>query len=251
MNDFTDKYNANLSLANLPKFQNYSVALEQGLKDYIADAKVNTDEAKKLESQRALATILLLCYFFVIVILTLIGFLIKNENMVMVLGLITFISIPGVIVFDGYIAKFFFYYGDLCHSVNKAMYKSEFPVPNKALGYYVNCLEKETKFNLYIINNQFYKFQNSEYRPEDEDSLKLQKDLDKLIKCEAVYKVIPSIEDNFCSSGIDWFYSMIQLFVWLIVALIALGVAIGRIEILVWRKKKEIESMIENMEAVY
>ena len=74
------------------------------------------------------------------------GYFCKLQNFVMVLGLLTFISIPLILVFDGYMAKFFFYYGDLCNSVNGAMYKAEFPVPNKALGFYVNCLETNTKF---------------------------------------------------------------------------------------------------------
>ncbi|MCQ2815778.1 MAG: hypothetical protein MJ252_00780 [archaeon] len=131
------------------------------------------------------------------------------------------------------------------------MYKGEFPVPGQALGYYVNCLERDVKFNLYIINNQLYKFQNGEKelpKPDEADATRLQNDLNKLINCEAVYKVVPTLENEFCKKGINWMYLVIQLFIWLLVSMIFLGVAIGRIEILVWRKKKEIESMMESME---
>lgn len=207
-----------------------------------------------------------LIYFMLIIFLTLIGYLCKVEKLVMVLGLLTFLTIPGIIVFDGYIAKYFFVYGDLCTAVNHAMYRQEFPVAGKAFGYYVNCLERETKLNLYIMSHKIYQFDQSPYRPPapdpDEEETpeytqykylygNLTLDLDDLKNCKSVYEVVPVFEEKLCKSSIDWLLTTVKLHVWLIIALTALGVAIGRVEILIWRKNKEIESMMEKMEAVY
>lgn len=194
------------------------------------------------------------------------GYLCKVEKLVMVLGLLTFLTIPGIIVFDGYIAKYFFIYGDLCSSVNHAMYQQEFPVAGKAFGYYVNCLERETKLNLYIMSHKIYEFDQSSYRPPAPEQNQtespeytqykylfgnLTNDIDNLKDCISVYQVVPKFELHLCKSSIDWLLTTVKLHIWLIIAVIALGVAIGRVEILVWRKNKEIESMMEKMEAVY
>ena len=128
------------------------------------------------------------------------------------------------------------------------MYKGEFPVPGQALGYYVNCLKSDVKINLFIINKKLYDLEEKKMAPDTGVMQELQKGLNRLVYCEAVYKVVPTLESKFCKKGIDWMYTNVQLFIWLMVAMVFLGVAIGRIEILVWRKKKEIESMMESME---
>lgn len=249
---FTEKYEANLTAAHITNFTNYSIALQDGLKKYASVSESNVEDAISLETGRSVGTILFLVYFLLIVLLTVIGYFFQKENLVMVLGLLTFITIPGIIVFDGYIAKFFFYYGDLCTSVNRAMYKGEFPVANKAFGYYVNCLERDTKLNLYIINYKLYEFNHTEYKPVNDtlyDTIGVE--LDDLVNCKVVKEVVPQFEYNMCKESIDWLLTMVKILVWLIVALIALGVAIGRVEVVIWRKKKEIESMLDIMEAVY
>lgn len=136
------------------------------------------------------------------------------------------------------------------------MYKKEFPVPGQALGYYVNCLESSTKYNLYIINRYLHRFSQNGTLPngmviDQNETIALRAGLDNLISCDAVYKVVPELESEFCKKGIDWMYTSVQLFIWLMVAMIFLGVAIGRIEILIWRRKKEIESMMETMEVIF
>ncbi|MCQ2815777.1 MAG: hypothetical protein MJ252_00775 [archaeon] len=110
---FTKKYENDLILAKLPEFSSYSKNLEEGLKSYVSSSKKNTEQAKDLEKTRSLVTILLLVYFIIIIGVSLLGYVMKLDWLVMILGLLTFISIPGVLVFDGYITKFFFYYGDL------------------------------------------------------------------------------------------------------------------------------------------
>lgn len=249
---FTEEYKENITLANINNFENYSLALQDGLKEYSSVSGSHIDEARDLEIVRSVGVILFLVYFILVIILTVVGFFLHKENLVMVLALLIFLTIPGIIVFDGYIAKFFFYYGDICTSVNRAIYKGEFPVANKAFGYYVNCLEKETKWNLYIINYQLYEFEHSQYMPENKSRFdNIKAEINNLVNCADVKTVVPEFEELMCQKSIDWLLKIVQLFIWLLVALIALGVAIGRVEVVIWRKKKEIESMLDIMEAVY
>ena len=58
------------------------------------------------------------------------------------------------------------------------------------------------------------------------------------------------MEDDFCKSGLNNLIKISVVFLWLILATIFLAVGIGRMEVLVWKKKMEIESMIENEEAM-
>ena len=85
------------------------------------------------------------------------------------------------------------------------------------------------------------------------NSLKLVQDenLKSLLGCENVYKVIPAIEGNFCYKGMNWINSIISLLTWVLLILLIFAISINRLEILVWKKKTEIDSMIENLEAIY
>lgn len=219
--------------------------MQEGLGNYASFAGKNIDEAIDSETSRFIATIFFLVYFILVIGLTILGYYFRKESLVMVLALLIFLTIPGIVVYDGYIARFFFFYGDVCTSVHKAMNETELPVADKAIGYYVNCLKNDTRKNLFIVRYQLEKINKTI------DASSVISLLEDLKKCKEVVKVIPKIEKNMCKESIDWLLTMVKLFVWLIVALVALGVAIGRVEVVVWRKKKEIESMLDIMEAVY
>ena len=110
---FTTTYKENITEAGLEGFEGYSQALSKGLDDYYKEAGDNTKDAKDMEKSRSIFVILLLVYFIVVIGLSVVGYFIKLDWLVMIMGLLVFISIPGVLVFDGYMTKFFFYYGDL------------------------------------------------------------------------------------------------------------------------------------------
>ena len=141
----------------------------------------------------------------------------------------------------------------MCSKVYSAMYENEFPVANQGLGYYINCLERQTKSQLYTINYQMEQVVQSstdqavkaQIKSVQEDNLK------PLLECENVYNVIPKIEGNFCYKGMNWINSIISLLTWVLLILLIFAISINRLEILVWKKKTEIDSMIENLEAIY
>ena len=72
-----------------------------------------------------------------------------------------------------------------------------------------------------------------------------------MFRCEIVTNVIPKIEADFCKESLDNMYTLILLMTWIV--LFSLGVAIGsrRLQVLIWKKRNEIESMIQNQEILY
>ena len=66
-----------------------------------------------------------------------------------------------------------------------------------------------------------------------------------------VTKVIPKIESGFCKESLDNMYTLVLLMTWIV--LFSLGVAIGarRLQVLIWKRKNEIASMIQNQEILY
>ena len=177
----------------------------------------------------------------------------KWQSVLALLAILVLFSISGMIVFEGYITKYYFYYSDMCGKVYTAMYENEFPVANQGIGYYINCLERQTKSQLYTINYQMEQVYQSTTEQAVKDKIKLVQDenLKSLLGCENVYKVIPAIEGNFCYKGMNWINSIISLLTWVLLILLIFAISINRLEILVWKKKTEIDSMIENLEAIY
>ena len=255
LKQFTEKHKSKLIEANFTKFETYSKKMEEGLYRYIEKTNFYINDSKKMEKDRSIGVIFFGLGYFLIVSLTLISYKYLIEQLANFLNVFTYFTLIGLIIFEGYTSKFFFYYGDLCDGVSKTMYSGEFPVANKALGVYFNCLEKETKFNLYILNYQLSKFKNDNKKSLTDIILKdigaLEKNFNNLIDCTSVYKAVPVLEKNFCSKALQWFYTEIQLFLFLFVAVFCLAIAIGRIKILIWRKSEEIKSMMSNMEAIY
>ena len=171
------------------------------------------------------------------------------------ISIILFFAIPSLIILEGYNAKFFFYYGDLCDSVNKALYENEFPVADQSLGYYYNCFPLNTRSPIFNIRYRLYEdtlnmtgTNNSytdAYNELEEGTFK------KLLDCEIVSSVIPRIESDFCKDSLDYMYDIVTLMTWIV--LFSLGVAIGsrRLQVLIWKRRNEIESMLQNQEVLY
>ena len=120
----------------------------------------------------------------------------------------------------------------------------------KSLGYYYNCFPTDTKSTLYNIRYKLYENVNSEgelyntYKKVNEETF------EPVFNCDIVNSVLPNIEREFCKDSLDYMYSIVSLLTWTL--LTALGVAIGsrRLQTLIWKKKMEIEEMIENREAI-
>ena len=115
-----------------------------------------------------------------------------------------------------------------------------------------NCFNTETKASLYNIRYRIYEHYLDGNEEHQKKYNKLKDGvLAELLNCEMVSKVIPRIEADFCKESLDHMYTIISLITWIVLA--SLGVAIGsrRLQVLIWKKKKEIESMMANQEVLY
>ena len=197
-------------------------------------------------SRNKLMIILFFAYIFIIGI-SFYCFLKKLLILLTIFAILTYLYIPIIFINEGYTLKFFFLYGDLCQSVYNSIRENAFPVPEKGLGYYINCLNKTVKSDLYSINYMLNKAN------EIDDSIKkniIDNNIKPFLDCDVVYNSIPILENDFCKSGLNNLIKISVVFLWLMLATIFLAVGIGRMEVLVWKKKMEIESMIENEEAM-
>ena len=233
--------------------QNYMKDFQEKIGLYISNTKKRTQQILDDDSKRTTITGFVFAGYYVLVILAYLFFFLKLEKMECLISIILFFAIPSLIILEGYNAKFFFYYGDLCDSVNKALYENEFPVADQSLGYYYNCFPTDIKSNLYNIRYRLYEQKSL---ADDEEITNVYSDLNentftKLFNCDIVHKVIPKIEADFCKDSLNHMYSLIEIMTWLILS--SFGVALGarRLQVLIWKKRNEIESMIQNQEILY
>ena len=242
----TVNYFRNENLNNIPD-EKYMAHFKTNILTYIKNTKERTQQIWDDESKRTKITAFIFAGFYFLIILAFLFFFLKLEKLECIVSIFLFFCVPSILVLEGYNAKFFFYYGDLCDSVNGALYKNEIPVADQALGYYYNCFNTETKASIYNIRYKLYEQSsgNDTYQDLDRDYLK------PLYECDIVYKVLPKIEADFCKESLDHMYTIISLMTWIVLA--SLGVAIGsrRLQVLIWKKKKEIESMMANQEVLY
>ena len=62
---------------------------------------------------------------------------------------------------------------------------------------------------------------------------------------------MPKIENDFCKDNLTRMNKVIQIMLWLILFTFFLAISVRLLENLIWKKKAEIESMIENLEQIY
>ena len=217
-----------------------------GVNDSLSLSTNNINDLLKLDTSRNNYNIILFFSYIIIIGVTFFCFLQKQLLILTILAILTYFFIPIILLNEGVTTKYFFLYGDLCQSIYNAIRENEFPVPEKGLGYYINCLNKTVKSELYSINYQLNKA--SKYDSSIINYINL--NVKPLLNCEVVYESIPILEKDFCVNTLDWFQIIIQLSLWLILSTFILANGIGRIEVLVWKKKKEIDSMIENEESI-
>ena len=251
LNSFIKKYNSTTEkiLPNEKLMKSFFNSLNNDLKN----EQKNTKNTLNRENTRNLLTIFLYIITIFIFIGSIFFYIIRKEKFLMFLSIFTLFLIPILIIFAGFTSKFYFFYSDLCQSVNGAIYKNEFPVSNKGLGYYINCLDLKTKSNLFSINYQLLLFKDSisDKKIKNESEKIINNNINPLLNCSLVYNIIPQIEYEFCKNGMKWFSDLITLFLWLMLFVFFLFLAIRRLEILVWIKHVEIEEIMENEEAMY
>ena len=237
----------NYNKSNILPDTNFMAKFKDNIENYIKNTKERTQQILDDDSARTKITAFVFTGYYFLILLAFLFFFLKSEKLECLISVFLFFAVPSILVLEGYNAKFFFYYGDLCDSVNGALYKNEYPVADQALGYYYNCFNTETKASIYNIRYKLYEQSagSEEYQTFDTKTLR------PLYKCEIVSKVIPRIEADFCKESLDHMYTIINLMTWIVLA--SLGVAIGsrRLQVLIWKRKKEIESMMANQEVLY
>ena len=258
--DFYRKYKEkNLSVPEKSYMDNFKGNIEE----YIKNTKKRTRQILDDDSKRTIITAFVFAGYYFIVILAYLFFFLRLEKLECLISIILFFAIPSIIILEGYNAKFFFYYGDLCDSVHGALYANEFPVADQSLGYYYNCFPKDLKATLYNIRYQLYenyqKTKNIDKDNRDNVDNEIIEKFENLnndifvdiFNCKIVKDVIPNIESEFCKDSLDHMYTLIEIMTWII--LTSFGVALGsrRLQVLIWKKRNEIESMMQNQEIQY
>jgi hypothetical protein len=248
--DFYKKYNLTTPDSELME------SFKSNINKYVDITKEHTDEIKKSDYNRNVGMILLYVYYLIVMILTFVFFFLKWKIGEGALFILLLFTVPAMLIFEGYNSKFFFFYSDLCGSINGALYNNQFPVAGQSLGYYYNCFDKQTKAELYGIRFSLYKIgmesdddvhksARNEYNSLNKNELSPQ------LNCQLVTEIVPKIEDEFCKDNLERIYDMLKLMSWLIFLTFLFAICVRRLENLIWKKKNEIESMIENLESIY
>lgn len=123
---------------------------------YIQNTKDRTRQILEDDSQRTVITAVLFAIYILLVALAYLFFFLKIEIMECIVSVILFFALPGLLILEGYNAKFFFNYSDLCDSVHGALYHDEFPVADQSLGYYYNCFPLNTRSPIFNIRYRLY-----------------------------------------------------------------------------------------------
>ena len=229
----------------------YMTAFKNDINKYIENTKQRTQQILDDESKRGRINSAIYAVYFIVIFAAYLFFFIKKEILELLVSIILFFAVPGLLILEGYNAKFFFYYSDICDSVHGALYSNEFPVADQSLGYYYNCFPTNTKASLYNIRYRLYENLNDNQTLIYEYNNVTENTFDRFFNCEIVNSVLPKIERDFCKESLDYMYSIVSLLTWTLLTGLALAIGSRRLQVLIWKKKMEIEEMIENKEAIF
>ena len=229
----------------------YMTAFKNDINKYIENTKQRTQQILDDESKRGSINSAIYAVYFIVIFAAYLFFFIKKEILELLVSIILFFAVPGLLILEGYNAKFFFYYSDICDSVHGALYSNEFPVADQSLGYYYNCFPTNTKASLYNIRYRLYENLNDNQTLIYEYNNVTENTFDRFFNCEIVNSVLPKIERDFCKESLDYMYSFVSLLTWTLLTGLALAIGSRRLQVLIWKKKMEIEEMIENKEAIF
>ena len=229
----------------------YMTAFKNDINKYIENTKQRTQQILDDESKRGSINSAIYAVYFIVIFAAYLFFFNKMEILELLVSIILFFAVPGLLILEGYNAKFFFYYSDICDSVHGALYSNEFPVADQSLGYYYNCFPTNTKASLYNIRYRLYENLNDNQTLIYEYNNVTENTFDRFFNCEIVNSVLPKIERDFCKESLDYMYSIVSLLTWTLLTGLALAIGSRRLQVLIWKKKMEIEEMIENKEAIF
>jgi len=229
----------------------YMTIFKNDINKYIENTKQRTQQILDDESKRGSINVAIYVIYLIVILSAYVFFFIRKELLELIVSIILFFAVPGLLILEGYNAKFFFYYSDICDSVNGALYSNEFPVADQSLGYYYNCFPTNTKASLYNIRYRLYENLNDNQTLIYEYNNVTENTFDRFFNCEIVNSVLPKIERDFCKDSLDYMYSIVSLLTWTLLTGLALAVGSRRLQVLIWKKKMEIEEMIENKEAIF
>jgi hypothetical protein len=110
----------------------------------------NTDKLYQRESLRELITLLVFFFYLGVLLLTFVGFFKRWPTLILTLSILLLISLPGLLIFEGYNSIFFLVYSDMCDAVHGAIYENQFPIYQRSLGYFASCFDI-VKYSYYNI----------------------------------------------------------------------------------------------------
>ena len=229
----------------------YMEEFQKEIKQYNSVTKERTNQIINNEKKRSDITLAIYIVYLLVICSAYLIFFLKREKYELFISIILFFSVPGLLILEGFNAKYFFFYSDMCDSVNSALYSNEFPVADQSLGYYYNCFPTNTKAMLYNIRYKLYQNLNDDEEIINSYKKLSEETLDKLFNCEMVNNVLPNIEREFCKDSLEHMYSIVTLLPWILLSGLCVAIGSRRLQVLIWKKKMEIEEMIENKEAIF
>lgn len=250
INEVVEYFNKSKPIYPLPN-KKYMTNFKNDINTYIDNTKQRTQQILDDESKRYNINLAIYIAYLVLIFFAYIFFFIKKEALELVISILLLFAIPGLLILEGFNAKYFFYYADICDSVNSALYSNQFPVADQSLGYYYNCFPTNTKAALYNLRYRLYENLNDnktliwKYENVTQDTF------DPFFKCEIVNSALPKIERDFCKDSLNYMYSIVTLMTWILISGLGIGIGSRRLQVLIWKKKMEIEEMIENKEAIF
>ena len=233
-----------------------------GILSYRNETQSSVGYLMQWENKRSLTTILIFLFYLSVCGMSFYAFFKRKPNFLLFLAMLLLFSIPLLLVFQGLLANYYFFYSDTCQAVHDAIYENQFPVKNDGLGYYVSCFGSDTKASMYSYIYQLESV-NSEINRQlagnnTIDTITLKKlksmifdamndSLYYLSNCYHVYSSVEYFEERFCASGMKWSNYLISTYSWLILVIFLCSYGINRLKPIVEKKKSDIEvSLILN-----
>ena len=250
INDTVKEFKNSSNTYPLPTNE-YMEEFQKEIKQYNSVTKERTNQILNDEKKRSDITLAIYIVYLLVICSAYLIFFLKREKYELFISIILFFYVPGLLILEGFNAKYFFFYSDMCDSVNSALYSNEFPVADQSLGYYYNCFPTNTKAMLYNIRYKLYQNLNDDEEIINSYKILSEETLDKLFNCEMVNNVLPNIEREFCKDSLEHMYSIVTLLPWILLSGLCVAIGSRRLQVLIWKKKMEIEEMIENKEAIF
>ena len=103
------------------EFNDLMKSFKTNMDNYVVTTKKHTDDITNKDNKRNLGMILLYLYYLIVIILSYLFFFLKWKIPEGILFILLLFTIPSMLIFVGYNYKFFFFYSDLCGSINGAL----------------------------------------------------------------------------------------------------------------------------------